>query len=429
MLGTVLDKITSLVGRALVITAFFPVLLFMTANIGTFTALEGVTEIQRRWRLLDGLEPAVSVGFFLFTIAAAYLLMIINPVFKRLLEGAYPIGFIKDTLLQLQQKKFLKKRDKIQSSVEVLATVRDNREKWDNILKQARPKSSSKLNRTPPQQNSNEFEKVEKELNNLYMNSAQQFEDWRNLSEVIEEVVKHIAHLYELKYPTRQVDRLYDRLVQIWDDMERVAEAKYAEVLLELQSRYAYDEGVAGVRPTNLGNIMAAAWSYPYSRYRIDASAMWPRLQKVIPTDYFRVVEDARISYDFSVVMAFLSILYAIIWIVIPLVTNLQWWLLWIPAIGIFASLLFYAAAIEAARAFGEIFRTCFDLFRFALIQELRMELPPDIKSERCSWDNINHILIFGDRAQHLKYMHTPQHIAPPLKENQPWWQRVWRRN
>ena len=412
MLGTVLDKITALVGRAFVVSAFFPVVLFVAASSAALVAMEGLTEMLRWWGDLKALQTASLVGFLLVVVAGAYLLMTISPVLKRLVEGAYPLGVFGERLLSRKRRYFARERGRLRDAMEAVVRVRARRDASLGTLQaayQQPAKPDASLRQGAP-----ELEEVEKSIRSLQSDGRPPSID--EIIDKIEEVAAQVKSLYQSGRAATQVERLHQRVIELWDDATRAAEAKLSEGLANLQSRFAYSEGVAGVRPTALGNIMAAAWSYPYTRYRIDAAFMWPRLQKVIPAEYFRVVEDARISYDFCVAMTFLALLFAGVWLVPVLTRKVAWPWLWLPGAGLLTAALCHRAAIEAARAFGAILRTCFDLFRFGLLQELHIPVPANPKSERATWDQLNRFMIFEEPLD-LEYAHPDR----PSPKRQPW--------
>jgi hypothetical protein len=255
-------------------------------------------------------------------------------------------------------------------------------------------------------QESGQLEEARRSLGRL----GQRAERGRQLKRLdLEEAAESVKSMYELVNDPKQVEPHHHRVVTLWQDYVKACQARYSESLSEIQSRYPYCEGPMGVRPTRLGNIMAAAWSYPYTRYGIDAALMWPRVQRLISADYLRVVEDARISYDFTVAMAFLAFLHAVLWLSVLLVQNLLWQWILLPVMGVLAAVLLYLAAIEAARTLGAYVRTCFDLFRFPLLQELRMKRPVSLFAERMTWDKINQVMAFGDVAKDLEYVHSPE--------------------
>lgn len=397
MLGTVLDRITKLVGRAFVISAFFPVLLFSAASLAALVFAEGTTQIHQRWEDLKGLHTLISVGFFLVTIALAYLLMTVSPVLKRLLEGAYPLWFIGKKLLTKKQDRFAKHREELKEKMDTLKEIRTERDKWSKTLQRAYLEafeSQKEEGATEPNKEGEDFQIAQKAIDEVS-------EFWKKKNKEIDppnfiDAARKLKTLFKNNYQADMVAELERKLLKLWEDYEKVAEADFSETLVDIQSRYAFSSGVAGVKPTTLGNIMAATWSYPFTRYKIDGTLMWTRLQKVITADYLKVVEDARISYDFCVSMTFIAILYAIVY---PfLIGNKLWPWGWIfPVASISLAVLFRAAAVEAARSFGEIFRTCFDLFRFTLLKELRIKIPTNLQAERETWDRINKILLFEE--------------------------------
>lgn len=402
MLGTVLDKITSLVGRAFLISALFPVLLFAAASLAPLATVEGFAAILKRWEALSGFQTLASVVFFLIIVAGAYLLMIVSPVLKRLLEGAYDLGWARHVPLRRERRRFARQRRKVQDTADHAEQVRGKREEWIKALQQAASEYKPPVeNHATPKEGNCELKEAEDTIARL--------QEGRNALTLkkLEEVAGSVKKLYERRYPRKRVESLHRGILELWKDMEKSTEADYFQALSDIQARYAFSEGLPGVRPAPLGNIMAAAWSYPYSRYGIEAGVMWPRIQKVIPADYFQVVEDARISYDFCVNMTFLSLLYACMWLVIIPWGEMHWLWYLIPLIAMLASALLNAAAIEAARALGAIVRACFDLFRFPLMQELRIQFPADIEAERITWNTINKILIFEDPREKLNYAHV----------------------
>jgi hypothetical protein len=419
VLGTVLDKITTLVGRAFVISAFFPVLLFAAANLATLAAIEGLEGVDRRWKALAGIQTLGSIAFFVIAIAAAYVLMIISPVLKRLLEDAETLPTIRHRLLRRRWGELWRQRGAVHEALNTLVQTRAKHAEWRKKLIEAfEDAQSRKANDTNGTPGSDDVERAGARLGEVL--AQLDLGQSPGLAE-LERASEDVRTLYRAPDRLPATQRYHPAVMELWADLEKAAETAYSQALADVQSRFAYGEGIAGVQPTALGNILASAWSYPFTRYGIDASLLWPRLQKVIPADYFRIVEDARVSYDFSVNLTFLALLYALIWLcsgywlwpVRPL-----WPIVVFPAIGLLAARLFHGAAVEAARGFGAVFRTCFDLFRFKLLEELRIGLPSDIGAERALWDRISKILIFDDHGLELKYQQPPAPSTPLRTES-----------
>ena len=75
MLGTVLDKITGLVGRAFTISAFFPVLFFVAATLAVLVSVEGIDgmHLQQRGRLKTSRPWLQSASFWRLYQVAIFL--------------------------------------------------------------------------------------------------------------------------------------------------------------------------------------------------------------------------------------------------------------------------------------------------------------------------------------------------------------------
>ncbi|MEU9351207.1 hypothetical protein AB0D65_09320 [Streptomyces griseoloalbus] len=134
------------------------------------------------------------------------------------------------------------------------------------------------------------------------------------------------------------------------------------------------------VRPTRLGNVLAAAEDRCGKSYGWDGPVVWPRLYTVLGDVARATVEDRRNALDaacrVSVVSALCSVAGA------ALLARTGWWLL-LALIPLLLSRLAYHAAVHAALAYGQAVRVCFDLHRFDLYPALHLPLPGDPAQER----------------------------------------------
>jgi len=140
--------------------------------------------------------------------------------------------------------------------------------------------------------------------------------------------------------------------------------------------------------PTRLGNTLRAAESYPgdSERWGLDAVFWWPRLYLVIPDSAREQVDEARASMDQMVVLSALSVVFAAVAVGfgiagLPLAV-------WVPCAvgGLALSWLTYRAAVASAAVFGDLVRSCFDLFRGDLLTHLGWPLPEKLPDERALW-------------------------------------------
>jgi hypothetical protein len=161
--------------------------------------------------------------------------------------------------------------------------------------------------------------------------------------------------------------------------------------------------------PTRLGNVLRAAEQYPGDpeRYHVDAVFFWPRIYLVLPGSTRHEVEEARATLDQLVVVATLATAFAgvavgaAVWPGLPI-------MVWAPAVAgaVLAVASSYRAAVNAAAEFGELVRSCFDLYRHALLDHLGFARPATIEEERALWQAVQQQLYrrAADRPELLRY-------------------------
>jgi hypothetical protein len=134
------------------------------------------------------------------------------------------------------------------------------------------------------------------------------------------------------------------------------------------------------LRPTRLGNVLAAAESAAGSDYGWDAVVAWPRLYPLLGEKVRAVVDDRRTALDSMVRLSAVTAVTAAA--SLGLLYESGWWitLAGIPAV---LSAVARVSAVHAGIAYGEAVRSAFDLHRFDLLQALHLPLPPDQETER----------------------------------------------
>ncbi|WP_424535855.1 hypothetical protein ACOZ38_38385 [Sphaerisporangium viridialbum] len=134
------------------------------------------------------------------------------------------------------------------------------------------------------------------------------------------------------------------------------------------------------LRPTALGNVLAATESQAGEPYGLDAVVVWPRLYPLLGENVKAVVDDRRDILDtaarLSVTMAATAVVAA------GLLARSGWWLL-LALVPLVIARVAYVGAVHAAVAYGEAVRAAIDLHRFTLVDALRLPLPHDPDDER----------------------------------------------
>jgi hypothetical protein len=148
------------------------------------------------------------------------------------------------------------------------------------------------------------------------------------------------------------------------------------------------------VLPTRLGNALRAAESYPGDpeRWSLNAPFWWSRLYLIMPDSARDQVDAARSALDQLVVLTILAAVFCLV--SLGLAIAGQFCSAGLPAIvgfpcaaGAFLlSRVSYLSAVTAATAYGDLVRSCFDLFRGDLLTRLGWALPPALADERELW-------------------------------------------
>lgn len=136
------------------------------------------------------------------------------------------------------------------------------------------------------------------------------------------------------------------------------------------------------IRPTALGNVIAAFEERAGGAYGWDTPVAWPRLYPLLGGEVRAIVDDRRDVLDAMCRLTMTALLTAAV--TAGLLAAWGWWVLLAlapAALGWIA----YQAALQAAEAFGEAIRVAFDLHRFAMYPALHMALPADPAAERAA--------------------------------------------
>ncbi|SFT31449.1 hypothetical protein [Streptomyces sp. ok210] len=134
------------------------------------------------------------------------------------------------------------------------------------------------------------------------------------------------------------------------------------------------------LRPTALGNVLAAMEESAGAQYGWDAVVAWPRLYPSLDAPVRAIVDEQRNGLDAAVRLTVTAAAVAPVTAVLLMQSG--WWLL-LAAIPAFLSGLSYSAAFNAAMAYREAVHTAFDLHRFDLLDRLHLPLPADQAAER----------------------------------------------
>lgn len=151
------------------------------------------------------------------------------------------------------------------------------------------------------------------------------------------------------------------------------------------------------VLPTALGNVIAAFEDYPYTRYGIDAVAMWPRLVPILKeNEYLDFVAQQKSVFDFLlnltvvILICGVELTYLAIYlnqIIIAIICGIAtFWLF----------RLLYFGAVNGAMQWGYSIRVAFDLYRWDLWNLLRLKPVRRYRDEVKRWQVVSDLFVQG---------------------------------
>ena len=215
-----------------------------------------------------------------------------------------------------------------------------------------------------------------------------------------------------ISFPLKKIQefkrkRYIKRLISIEQNIKKTRSRNLKQALrLEAEEIKAvmlmnFSLDIDDILPTTFGNIFKAFENYPYARYNIDSVLLWPRLINVIPAKYTDRIEEANNSVTFLVVSCFLFLLLAIECF---LIFHFNWcnksnvfFIKILAFSSLIFSFMFYRISLRAALNFGEVVKSCFDLFRHDLIQSFGIKRQLNLDEEREFWQKLRRFILIGE--------------------------------
>jgi len=259
----------------------------------------------------------------------------------------------------------------------------------------------------------------------------QQFAFMRNLeirkaNNLLSQVKSLQEEIFKLKKNKRQDNKTRNRIETLRDRYYTVA-AQYDQ---------SFPREFDDILPTRLGNILTAAEDYPRTRYGMNATVFWPRLRNLLPQETKQAIESSLnelyvlLNFSFLSVILYIWCIIAVLYsgaalqsvhvglsreLVFRSLVESTFRYIFAGSIALFVSWFFYRLALFSASEFGAQMRSAFDLHRFLLLQEMRIELPSDSLSEYDLWVNLGEFMVLGE----LSVDFLPFHYANPQKRKE----------
>lgn len=178
------------------------------------------------------------------------------------------------------------------------------------------------------------------------------------------------------------IDEIYFKIIEIG-----IIKAMYEK---ELQRLYPISK--PPFLPTRLGNAIASFEDYSQEKYGIDSVVIWSRFLPVLSqVKYSLYLEREKANFDLLINLCLVAILFcAELFIVSLIFVGNFIELLSILGIGLCVAYFLYVTALGGALGWGTTVKIAFDLYRYELMQSLKIKIPSNQKEEKETWMKIS---------------------------------------
>jgi hypothetical protein len=157
-----------------------------------------------------------------------------------------------------------------------------------------------------------------------------------------------------------------------------------------------FPPGEEDLLPTGLGNAIRAFELHSWKRYGLDGVGAWPRVELLLSEQERELLEGAQTELAFFVNSSLASAFAAALWFADWIAFRSHrledvWWL--VPLV---LTYLLYRGAVEAATRWGDEVRSCMDLHRLTLYEQLGLRIPASNAEERELATQVSRFFLYG---------------------------------
>ena len=218
-----------------------------------------------------------------------------------------------------------------------------------------------------------------------------------------------------------KIDRLEKQIRQIENKGNRDLENKINTLKNEyyvVAGEYdrSFPDSIKFIMPTKLGNILKSAEQYSGSRYGMDSIVWWPRLYDLLPHGTKEKIEhtvnELYILLNFSSLSLTFYVLCLIAILFTPTIASSITSPIFLPStirylsagtMAVFFSGFINRLAVYSASAYTEQLRSAYDLYRFLLLDQMRIKLPKNSIDEFYLWKNLGELIVLGSLSLEFK--------------------------
>jgi hypothetical protein len=405
-LSSLLEKLTGLFTPAFLISSVTPLFCFILVNAAILGQFNHTVSAWVQSYFLLGIAPKTVIAAIvsITLLVIAYVFSTLNLSLRQILEGEYLPTSVASRLRDSETARLNALLKEFRGFQKTRWQLSRQWRSWLEELQEARGKGIA-LNTCNYPENSD----VHASLANL--------EEMRWRGDLITaETVQNQVDLLKNSLTTNSAElrdsqdsRRLDRDHRLIVDLIGYARQRAEEDNIELFNKREFNFSRFKVAPTRMGNIAESINSYAQSRYGMNLVFFWARLQKVLQgkSEFYKTLQDAKTQLDFAVSLFWLTVGSTVLWLfVLPFVSRT-----WLPLIGVWAvgpvlARIWYLLAIQNYRSFADLVRSSLDLFRFEVLTQLKIPLPPDSDAEPRLWDNLNRRFGYNEENVLIAYKH-----------------------
>lgn len=412
MLGTLLEKLGTLLPKNFIIANFFPMLLFVAMNGLTLYWMSDRFHLAvGKYFAMDAGNQAL-IGFpILIAIAlAAYISSTFNLLQREILEGRNLPGFLQKVLIAGQQRRLNN------SAQKVLEKTRERRSfrRLDGVKQLGDARARGNQQQAPCEYGeetpaAEAVAALQAKRLRYDLISIAEFENALGLLvQQLESCPVDIRNAGDLDIDGKLLlNRDQIILIHCLDYVERRLENDYRELFNYREFNFSGFK----LAPTAMGNIAESVHGYARSRYEMNLDPFWSRLQKILIDDekFYSTLVDAKTQLDFMISFFWLTVCFTIIWTTGLFYLRRSLTLFLIVAIGgPVLSMVWYKIALQNYRSFADVCRTAVDLYRFQLLDLFHVKRPRGNVQERQIWIQLDQLIGNGESNAQIPYHYPP---------------------
>src|ERR1700736_4646489 len=396
-LSVLLEKLKGLFTPSFLISSVTPLFCFILFN---GAILGQYNHTVRKWvsdyYLSSSASKAVSGAILsILLLVIAYVFSTLNLFLLEILQGKHLPKWLEYSLRTGENARLDALTEQWQNARQLRRQLGPNADTWRRELQVARDQGS-KLSECNYGVDNNVYKSVEGLVQLRNAGAAIQ-------ADVLRDCITRLANVLETNSANLannpdsiRLDRHHLLLFRLIGYAVGKAEDEYLRRFNDKEfnfSRYT-------VAPTRIGNAAEAVRGYALSRYGMNLDFFWPRLQKAVQarSDFYKTLQDAKTQLDFTVSLFWLTVASIALWIVLlPFLSRTWLPLISVGLIGPALAFMWYRMAAQNYRSFGDLLRSCIDLFRLELLTDLKVPFPQDSQVEVQLWDRVNRWISYGE--------------------------------